>query len=102
MREPLDTALQHALDVREDAGVHVHRHQSAFAVVDGEPGGPLELLQTEAKPPRRPRVGTQDNQRIVGVLEDGARHAVHERVLQLGVGADQALENIGDEEEEVG
>ena len=40
----LDLALQHLLDVREDAGINVHRHEHTFGVVDADTSGLSEAL----------------------------------------------------------
>jgi hypothetical protein len=80
----------------------VHWHQRALAVVYRQPRGALELSKQRAEAPRRANVGPEDQEGVVRVLEHGAGTTVHQRVLEDSVTTDQALQNVGDDEEEVG
>jgi hypothetical protein len=80
----------------------VHGDDGALGVVDAKAGGALELVKEAPQPPCSPNLRPEDNQRVIGILEHGAGGAVHERVLEHVVAADQALQHIRRDEEEVG
>jgi hypothetical protein len=80
----------------------MHGDNGALRVVDAQAGGALELMEKMPKPPSSSNLRSENNQRVVGILEHGARSPVHHRVLKHVVAADQVLEHIRRDEEEVG
>jgi hypothetical protein len=99
--EPLDSALEHLLDVVDDLRRHMHGDDGALRVVDAETGGAVKLAKKMTKPLRRPNLSSEDYQRVVSVLKHRARGPVDERVLEHVVAADQTLEDVRRDEEEV-
>jgi hypothetical protein len=80
----------------------MHADQDAFVVVDGHPHRTLELFEDELQATRRSNVSTQNQQRVVSVLQHGARGTINQGVQEDIIAANQPLKNVGDDEEEVG
>jgi hypothetical protein len=77
-------------------------NQDAFLIVNGQPSRPLELAKEELQAVSSSHVRLQDDKGVIGVLQDRAGSSVNESVQKDLIVADQLLEHVGDQEEEIG
>ena len=85
------------MDLVKDAGFDMHENQRTLVVVDAHNRRHLEALKQEVKPSCSHPVRTQDDERVVSVLEDETRRAVNEGVLEDGLQLVEGLEKVGDD-----
>jgi hypothetical protein len=52
-------------------GINVHGHESAFMEIDREPRGLGKLIQQQLEADNSWLTGAHDNERVIGILQNG-------------------------------
>jgi hypothetical protein len=98
LESPPELSLHRTKDARRD----VDGHPGAFIKINLQAGGEGEHVQQPLLSPGRGDISTHDDQRVICVLEDGARGTIDEGVAQERILLDQLLEHITHNQKEVG
>jgi hypothetical protein len=103
LRETFKAAVQDRLNLDDNLRVNVHRNHGAFAEVDNQAGGRGKLIQDPFQTARSSSTSPEDNQRIIGVLQNRAGgFAIDQGVLERSFKLDHALKEIAHQEVQVG
>jgi hypothetical protein len=82
----------------------MHRNERALVEVNGEPGGTGERVQDGSQAEHLRGICPKDYKRVIGVLDDGAREVIDERVYEAiltHILHQQAMQELSDSQEEV-